>query len=339
MSERKVIDIHVHLGGTGDSGSGCQMSPEFMGSLAFVAMLIVMEASPADVNDQRIKEVILNAVNTSTQVDHAVLLALDGVYKGGKLVKSESHLVTPNDVIIDIAKENPRVLFGASVHPYRKKKDFLAEVTRCIDNRAVLFKWIPSSQQIDPWDERCLPFYEALAEAKIPLLCHTGAELAVPTSDPDTNKFNDPRRLKKALNAGVRVIAAHCATPYFGGLTPADLDYFEHLIAMLRNAEKKGWDLYADISAFCTPTRIRYLRRINKEISTGKIPPGRFLYGSDFPIPIIDINAFKDQPDLATMLTHLKGQGNPLDRNYSILQEFGIHEAIFTNACDLLPAS
>jgi len=133
-------------------------------------------------------------------------------------VKSESHLLTPNDVIIDIAKENPRVLFGASVHPYRKKKDLLAEMTRCVDNGAVLFKWIPSSQQINPWDDRCLPFYETLAEAKIPLLCHTGAELAVPRLTLMRKKFDDPRRLKKALNAGVRVIAAHCATPYFGAL-------------------------------------------------------------------------------------------------------------------------
>jgi len=73
----------MSIWGNGRLGSGCRMSPEFMGSMAFMAMLIVMEASPADVNDQGIKDVILNAVNTSTQVDHAVLLALDGVYKGG----------------------------------------------------------------------------------------------------------------------------------------------------------------------------------------------------------------------------------------------------------------
>jgi len=335
----RVIDIHIHIGGPGDSGSGCRMSNQFIFSPAFATMLIALKASPLDLRDEKIKEIILDAITTSEKIDYAVVLALDGVYKSGKYSESESHLVTPNEYIIDIARTNKRVLFGASVHPYRKKKEMLNEMKHCIDNGAVLFKWIPSSQQIDPEDERCMPFYETLAKEDIPLLCHTGGELAVPTSGFTANKFNDPRRLKKALAIGVKVIAAHCATPYLGGILPADKDYFKELMEMLRVAEKKKWNLYADISAFCTPTRIAYLKELNEEISKGSLNPHRFLYGSDFPIPIMDITIFKNLLSLNELLGHIKGQGNPLDNNYTILKEFGIHDSIFTNAWDILKLS
>jgi len=336
MAHGDVIDIHIHIGGPGDSGSKCRMSNQFIFSPSFIAMLIALKATPFDITDKKIKEIILNAVNTSKKIDYAVLLALDGVYKNGGYIESESHLVVPNDYIINIAKENKRVLFGASVHPYRKKNEMLAETLRCINNNAVLFKWIPSSQQIDPMDERCIPFYEILLRAKIPLLCHTGAELAVPTSYLNANRFNDPRRLKRALNMGVKVIAAHCATPYLGGILPADKDYFNELMDMLKISEKKNWNLYADISAFCTPARIIYLEEIKKEIKRGSISPQRFLYGSDFPIPIVDINIFKKSINLQDLIKHIKGHGNPLDNNYTILKEFGIHKLIFTNACQVL---
>ncbi|MDH5201830.1 MAG: amidohydrolase, partial [Nitrospirota bacterium] len=137
----------------------------------------------------------------------------------------------------------------------------------------------------------------------------------------------------------VKVIAAHCATPYLGGILPVDKDYFEELLEMLRVSEKKKWNLYADISAFCTPTRITYLERINEEISKGTLNPRRFLYGSDFPIPIVDITIFKNLLNLHELLEHIKKLGNPLDNNYTILKEFGIHDSIFTNAWDVLRLS
>jgi len=336
MAEKKVIDIHVHMGGPGDSGSGCRMSFQFIFSPAFAAMLITLKATLLDFRDDRIKEIMLGVINDSQKVDRVVLLALDGVYRNGRYVESESHLVIPNDYILKLSKECPRVLLGASVHPYRRRTEMIVETKKWIDQGAVLFKWIPSSQQIDPRDDKCLPFYEILAEEGVPLLCHGGAELAVPTSDPTSHKWNDPRRLKKALEMGVKIIVAHGATPYLGGVMPDDKDYFEELIQMLRISEDREWKLYTDLSAFCTPTRIVYLKRINKEIKRGRIHPSRFLYGSDFPIPIVDINTFTEPLDLQELLEHIAQQGNPLDNNYNILKEFGIHESIFTNANDVL---
>ena len=299
-------------------------------------MLVALRATPFDIKDRRIKKIILDEIKGAKKIDYAVLLALDGVFRNGKYVESESHLAVPNDYIINIARRNKKVLFGASVNPYREVSSFRREMKKCIESGAVLFKWIPSSQQINPSDSRCLPFYKILTENDIPLLCHTGPEHAVPTSDSKADKYNDPARLKKALSTGVKVIAAHCATPYFGETLPDDKGYFEELIQMLRSAQEKKWNLYADISAFCTPTRTSHLKRINREIEMGNISPYRFLFGSDFPIPIVDINFFQNAMNLNELMTHIKSKANALDNNFDILKKFGIHKSIFTNAWDIL---
>jgi predicted TIM-barrel fold metal-dependent hydrolase len=336
MPHKKVIDIHVHIGGPGDSGSGCRMSAQFIVSPAFVAMLIALKVSPFTIKDRKIAEIIVGAINTSRRTDSAVVLALDGVYRDGGYIEDESHLVVPNDYVIGIAASNKRVLFGASVHPYREKTAMIEETNRCINKGSVLFKWIPSAQQIDPEDERCKPFYEILAEKGVPLMCHTGGELAVPTSNFAANDFNDPQRLKTALDTGVKVIASHCAAPYLGGILPADKDYFDPLMGMLKKADRNSWKLFADISAFCTPTRTHYLKKIMELIGDGEVSPARFLFGSDFPIPIVDINKHDKPLGFNEMLDHLKEAGNPLDNNYNILRQFGIHESIFTNASAVL---
>ena len=81
MAENKVIDIHIHIGGIGDSGSGCRMSYPFIFSFAFAAMLIALKTTPFDLNDETMRERILEAIGTSEKIDYGVLLALDGVYQ------------------------------------------------------------------------------------------------------------------------------------------------------------------------------------------------------------------------------------------------------------------
>jgi hypothetical protein len=119
------------------------------------------------------------------------------------------------------------------------------------------------------------------------------------------------------------------------GMQP-DSGYFEDLMQMLQDAEAKRWELFADISAYCTPSRSGYIERILREIGDGRISPKRFLYGSDFPMPAVDINVFKRPLSPNEMLQHITGQGNLLDKHFRIMKQFGIHESIFTNACDVL---
>src|SRR2546430_41214 len=68
---------------------------------------------------------------------------------------------------------------------------------------------LPIVQTCAPADGRCLPFYEALAHHRIPLLCHTGGEVSLPNLN---KEYADPALLVPALRRGVTVIAAHCGT-------------------------------------------------------------------------------------------------------------------------------
>jgi len=63
---------------------------------------------------------------------------------------------------------------------------------------------------IDPASSRCDRFYEALVRTDTPLLTHAGEEAAV--DSPAAQELGNPLRLRRALEHGVRVIVAHCAT-------------------------------------------------------------------------------------------------------------------------------
>ena len=335
LLDRKVIDIHAHMVGIGDAVKGMFASQEFFSSPAFSSMLMHLKTPPSEATDAKIRQFLIEEVDSSDSIDYAVFLAMDGVYKNGKFVASQTHLMVPNDYIIDLSRMNKKVLFGASVHPYREATEMLAAAKRCVDEGAALFMWSPSGQQINPEDDRCIPFYVCLAREGIPLLVHTGAEFTAHTTEFRADTYNDPGRLKIALDIGVKVIAGHCAPSSEEDMMPGR-GYWEALLDMLRMAEEKKWDLYADISAFCTPPKIGYLERVKREIEEGRINPRRFLYGSDFPMPAVDINDVKKPLTPKELIEHMSGQGNHLDNHYRILKDFGIHESIFTNACSVL---
>lgn len=328
--ERKVIDIHVHVPGSGDTGKGSKGPQEFICGPVFPSMLKSLKNPVLREGD--IIESLLEVVDSSYNTDYAVILAMDGVYKNGKLSFQETHFMVPNDFVTGLSKTNKKVLFGASVHPYRETTDMLAATKHCIDEGAVLFIWSPSEQQINPEDDRCIPFYVCLAREGVPLLFHAGCLSSERMADSRMSDYSDPRKLKNALDIGVKVIMAHSAASPNGVKTSVP----EYQLDLLSMAEEKRWDLYADISACCAPSQIRYLERIRREIEEGRMSPKRFLYGSDFPTPAVDINIVKDPLSESELAEHLNVQGNLLDNNYRILKDFGIHESIFTNACDVL---
>jgi len=329
--EGKVIDIHIHIGGPGDEpSSGCFFSEKFIWSPAFLAMLIVTNSIFKKVTTKSIRRKIVGEINSSKRIDKGVLLALDMPHnENGDPLPNFTHLYTPNNYIISLSKSNPKVLFGASIHPYRK--DSIDEIERCIKEGAVLCKWIPSSQLIDPSHPKCIPFYKKLSEKNLPLLCHTGPEHAVPTSIPEYSKDDNPIYLRKALEMGVTVISAHCSTPYFG---PLDPDYFDDFLSLMKESEKKGWRLFGDISALATPFRIPYVRRIKDEI-----PPKKLIFGSDYPIPISDLSYSKNRGDILTIIKlMLKAKfTNSLDKYYHIVKdEMGFEESVFENFYGLM---
>jgi predicted TIM-barrel fold metal-dependent hydrolase len=301
-------------------------------SPAFAYMLAASRVRLSDLRkdfDGTIRKCVLGPLKASASVDRGVVLALDAVYaEDGRPRWDASGMVVSNDYVRELARANRKVLFGASVNPGRGETAGRRELERCIEGSppAALVKWIPNSQLIDPSKRRHDWFYQVLAEAGVPLLCHCGPEYAVPVPPPSRRhqRLGDPRLLVRALEKGVTVIVAHCATRFF----PTDRDdYLDELQAMMDRFPR----LFADVSAFSTLCRIGTVDRV-----LDTLPPDRLILGSDFPIPVSDM-----PPLVVRKLTHeehleILQIKNPIEKNYRQLLAMGFPESIGTKAADVL---
>jgi hypothetical protein len=150
-----------------------------------------MTAKDPETFERQAETRLLEAIEGTSGIEAAVVLALDAVYdREGNRDEAKTHFVVANDYVAELAQRHPKVLFGASAHPFRK--DAVAELERCIQRGAVLLKWLPVVQNFSPSDERCFPIYEALAHHGLPLLCHTGGESMLPIV---TTEVEDPALL------------------------------------------------------------------------------------------------------------------------------------------------
>jgi uncharacterized protein len=326
--DSEIIDIHIHFGAPEDGLNGCYWSKEFTKTAAYYAMLLITHSLFKKITFARVQEQLLSVIENAELVAKSVLLAMDQVYdETGKALPQQTHLYTPNHVIARLAQGHERILFGASIHPYRK--EWQAELDFCLQNKAVLCKWIPSSQMIDPSHSLCLPFYKKLAEYHLPLLCHAGPEYAIPTAKSNYNEFNNPKYLRQALDLGVTVILAHCGLPYFADLDRPYLDDYLEFLNLFDESARRGWKLYADLSAVTGPLRKKYIPEIKK-----RVPASRLIFGSDYPIPISEFS-YHGRMNPGTWFKFMKelfSTKNPLDKNYKILAEMEFESTVFANA-------
>lgn len=265
-----IVDCHVHvnafLRAHGRTSEMLLARPSFR----YLRWRLGMRG--ADGETERAVETALAAeLVEATEIDAAVVLAFDAVYrKDGSLDEARTHLHVSNDYVAMLAGRHRKMLFGASVHPYRR--DAVPELERCISAGAVLLKWLPITQDIDPSDRRCFPFYDALAHYGIPLLAHTGGEKTLPNLD---LRVADPSLLRSALERGVTVIAAHCGTRS----APGETCYVDAFVRMAKEHER----FFGDTSALNLPTRAYAYRRILDD----QVVRSKLVHGSDWPIPPI----------------------------------------------------
>ncbi len=307
-----MIDMHTHIAGTDWEKNGNYLSEKFREGVAAKLYCKSLNIDKSDYNDEQIFQGFLKLLDQSS-IDKAVLLAFDGVHdQEGRLQRDRSLFITSNQYVAQLAKDNPNILFGASIHPYRK--DALEELESCVKQNACLVKWIPSAQGIDMDNPICDSFYDYLSSNNIPLLCHCGVEHSLGTKD---NLLNHPSKFERALKAGVSVIAAHCG----GHMFIYEPSYYKAWKKMLLRYD----NLFGDISAFVLPTRVKYLRDIVSDVRLH----GRVLYGSDFPaIPLPVSMVFKIG---IRKYRELREIDNYLERSYQALREYGIPQSIFTN--------
>jgi predicted TIM-barrel fold metal-dependent hydrolase len=341
----KILDNHVHVVGKGDVyPEDLYWSRKFEKGVGFWALKVLKGWGFKKVGDKLIEENLIKQANKMKYVDYAVVLAfdnvydVDGTYRGPKQDKKEdiySTIYVSNRYVDELCQNNPNLLLGISVHPFR---DDAIEELETYKERAVLCKWMASAQFIDfdnPLAKAKLEkFYKKLAELKLPLLIHTGVETSIPASKEGYDKFNDPRYMRDALNMGVTVILAHCGCSYFDILLKQD-NFVKEAINLFKEQETEHpeWKLYGDISALFSPFR---KRKILKEVFEN-IPASKLIYGSDYPNPAKGIK----ESIIRVFLRY--GKRNLIKRYYKISKKWlkkyysqEESELIFTNFHRLL---
>ncbi len=210
-------DSHVHLVGTGDSDSGIFVNPRMESLLnpgQYARRLFFLNAgcarsAPGNV-DRAYVERMRNLIDGMRPGAKLLLYAFDRAHdERGAPDMQRTAFYVPDSYARDMAKRHPGYFeWAASIHPYRR--DAVAALEKAQGEGARAVKWLPAAMGIDPASPRCNAFYEVMAKLNLPLISHAGEERAV--LGHDTHDYGNPLRLRRALDAGVRVVIAHCAS-------------------------------------------------------------------------------------------------------------------------------
>jgi predicted TIM-barrel fold metal-dependent hydrolase len=311
------IDCHVHVLATTPGHGTLSGTLRRRPNVLFTRLLLGVPVFGSDEQiEQAFTDRLVRTVNETPELDAAVGLAFDGVHgEDGRLDAEHTPFSTTNDFAAELARQNTKLLFGASVHPYRL--DALTELERCVAAGTVLMKWLPTVQGMDPAAERCRPFYEALAHHRLPLLSHTGGEMSLPQR---FKQYADPALLELPLRCGVTVIAAHCGTH----ARPFETDYLPTFLRMARDHER----LYGDTSALCLPTRSYAFRPLLDD----EVVRTKLVHGSDW--PIMSVPPLRS--GLRTVVRLFTREGNWMRRDVLAKRALGFDDEYFRRAATVL---
>ncbi len=296
LDAAEVWDSHVHLFGVGDGGNAA--AARYNGAqgtwrwpLTAVQKYFFLNAAcieNADPVDQTYVARLRTLADAMPKGHKLLLLALDAWHdEQGNASAARTHVYVGNDYCAAVARAAPeRFEWAGSVHPHRP--DAAAELERIKRLGARAVKWIPAAQGIDPAAPRCDAFYSALVRLDLPLISHAGTERATPGDD----GLGNPLLLRRALEHGVRVVVAHCASmgesrDLDRGAGGAMVDNFSLFERLMDNPAHVG-RLYGDLSALTQTARAEVaLKRILQRAFAGGDWAERLLNGSDYPLPAI----------------------------------------------------
>ena len=283
-------DVHAHLLGTGDSGSGCSIHPsmqQWWKPLPYVRRRAILNAAcvPADAPsiDHAYVERLLGHTEAFPAGARWLLFAFEQAHDdSGAPDADASTFHVPDRYAAKVAGEHAqRLAWVASIHPYAA--DALPRLEGAIAQGALAIKWLPSAMNIDLRDPRCRPFYERLAASRVPLIVHCGEEKAAPGAD--RGELGNPLHARVPLEAGVRVVIAHCAS--LGHALDIDKPSAPRIAAFdlfARLMSERAFEslLLGDISAAFQVNRSIALQRQIVERGDWH---NRLLHGSDHPLP------------------------------------------------------
>lgn len=187
LDATQLWDMHTHLLGTGDTGSGCWINPQldsWWHPLEALRKRVILHGAGVSPRSPRID---FDYVQRLTELTHDfpsgarwMLFAFDHAHDDqGRPQPAATTFHVPDAWAARVSQGDDGI-FGwvASIHPYRI--DTLARLDHALAHGASAIKWLPPAMNIDPRDGRCRPFYDRLARSRVPLIVHCGEEKAVP---------------------------------------------------------------------------------------------------------------------------------------------------------------
>jgi mannonate dehydratase len=289
----RVWDAHAHLVGVGDSGSGAYAHPDsesWFSPIERIRRRVILAAAcvedrPGTIDAAYVAR-LTHLLRQMPPGFRMLLFAFDfAAGDDGAPSPQLSSFHTPNAYAAAVAASHPRHFeWVASIHPYREDAVERLHAASAAGARAV--KWLPSSMNVDPASPRCDAFYARLAALRLPLVVHCGEEYAAPGARRDS--FNNPLRLRRPLEAGVRVVVAHAASlghaldTEYAGADAAPRVRAIDLFVRLMNERRYESNLFADVSAVFQRNRDI---EVMKLLLSRREWHHRLLHGSDYPLP------------------------------------------------------
>lgn len=284
----KLWDSHCHVFGNGKSGSGLWVNPlmehvwrtrRYL-QREFFVNAACLDDSPAK-HDASFVDRLLEQCRELPGGVRLLLFAFDWARDdAGAPLAERSTFHVPDDYVAGLAQRHPaHFVWAASIHPYDPRALDRLDAAAARGARAV--KWLPSAQGIDPADARCAAFYAKLAALGVPLITHAGDEQAVHGFG---EHLGNPLKLRHPLDAGVRVVVAHCASLGSGrdidrgdGAMVPNFDLFTRLM----DEPRYRTNLVGDISSVTQGNRMHVLATLLARSDWHD----RLLNGSDYPLP------------------------------------------------------
>lgn len=290
LDPQQVWDCHVHLAGVGDGDSGVVIGPQLDSCLypvQYGQRLLYMNAGCVEQGtgvDRSYAARLFNLAAAMPVGCKLLLFAFDRFHDAqGRPHMDESSLYVPDAYAARLAAAHPeRFEWAASIHPYRPDAVDALHAAHAAQARAI--KWLSSAMGIDPASPGCDAYYRALHDLDLPLIVHCGKEQAVKGENRQT--LNNPLRLRRALDAGVRVVVAHCASlgrdiDLDRGAHGPAIDNFALFARMMDERQSRGL-LFGDVSAIMLRNRsVEVVKTLLRRTDWHD----RLLNGSDYPIP------------------------------------------------------
>jgi len=293
IDQTRLVDYHTHVAGLGKGDTGVMVNPNLgswkhpAGYLRFKVYLSAAAVNDVELADSQMIERLVRLVTSIEQHGKHRLLAFDKNYnRDGTANLAKTEFYVPNEYVFSLVAQHPDLFEPViSVNPYRA--DALTELERGAKLGARVVKWLPNAMGIDPSDERCDSFYQKMKELNLVLLSHGGEEKAVEAEE--DQKLGNPLLLRRALDAGVKVVVAHCA----GLGDNEDLDdknrrrvpNFDLFLRLMGEKRYEGL-LFADVSAM---TQFNRSGVPLQTILAREDLHARLVNGSDYPLPAINV--------------------------------------------------